>query len=255
MIAVTATAPRPSSGSFAPFHRWDRNFFLAWVIAIWIGVVMGFGGEIVHKLQTQTLSYPLIVHIHAAAMVGWLILLTTQVSLIRAGRADLHRRLGVAGVALGAAVILLGPLTAITVHALEFGKPDAEPQFLSVQLSDILAFAGLAGAALLLRTRPSAHKRLMLLATLYISDAGFARWLGGPIHGWLGDGFWSGAASLYLANDLLILGLGAYDLITRRRLHGAYVAGLAWVFGLQLTALWLLQSPGWKAISLRLIGH
>ena len=52
-------------------------------------------------------------------------------------------------------------------------------------------------------------------------------------------------AVLYLGNDLLVLGLGAYDWITRRRLHPAYVAGVAWTLALQLTAASLLLSPGW----------
>ena len=54
----------------------------------------------------------------------------------------------------------------------------APPDFLAVQLSDMLAFGTLSAAALLLRKDMAAHKRLMLLGTLYISDAGFARWLG-----------------------------------------------------------------------------
>jgi hypothetical protein len=51
------------------------------------------------------------------------------------------------------------------------------------------------------------------------------------------------------------LGLGAYDLITRRRLHPVYLLGAVWTVGLQLTARTLLHSAGWKAIALHLIGH
>ena len=32
---------------------------------------------------------------------------------------------------------------------------------------------------------------------------------------------------------LLFLGIGAYDLITRRRLHPAYLAGLVWVLAME----------------------
>ncbi len=62
-------------------------------------------------------------------------------------------------------------------------------------------------------------------------------------------------AQLYLGSDLLLLALGACDLATRRRLHPAYALGAGWMITLQLTALWLLHSPAWKAVSLRLIGH
>ena len=51
-------------------------------------------------------------------------------------------------------------------------------QFISINLTDMLGFATLAAAAILLRRDSSAHKRLMLLSVLYLSTAGFARlWL------------------------------------------------------------------------------
>jgi hypothetical protein len=127
--------------------------------------------------------------------------------------------------------------------------------FLSVQFTDIAAFAGLVAAGLLLRRKGTAHKRLLLLATLYISDAGFARCFGPEIRAWLGVGFWATAVRLYFANDLLALGLGAYDLITRRRLHPAYVGGLAWTVLLQTIALQLLFAPQWASVAVRLIGQ
>jgi hypothetical protein len=49
--------------------------------------------------------------------------------------------------------------------------------------------------------------------------------------------------------------LGAYDLVTRRRLHPAYVVGAVWMITLQLTAQAGLHSLAWKSFTLRLIGH
>ena len=62
-------------------------------------------------------------------------------------------------------------------------------------------------------------------------------------------------AALYLANDVLALGIGGYDLATRRRLHPAYVAGIAWMLANQLTAVALYFTPAWKTIALKIIGH
>ena len=42
----------------------------------------------------------------------------------------------------------------------------------------------------------------------------------------LGEGLVGTIVQLYLGSDLLLLGLGAYDLVTRGRLHPAYVAGV-----------------------------
>ncbi len=231
----------------------DRSFFLLYVLFIWIGVGMGFGPQIARHIETHASAYPLIVHFHALAFVGFLVLLTEQVLLIRAQRADIHRKLGVAGVALACVMLVLGPMTAFISDRLHLGTPRSDPAFLSIQLADMVAFAGFMAAAVALRNRPAAHKRLMLLAVLYISDAGFARWLGPGVGALLGGSFWATMATLYLANDMLISGLGVYDFITRRRLHPAYVAGVVWVLAIQLTAVSLYFSPAWKDLALRLI--
>jgi hypothetical protein len=60
---------------------------------------------------------------------------------------------------------------------------------------------------------------------------------------------------LYFGSDLLMLGLGGYDLVTRRSLHPAYIAGVLWVLTLQLIARAGLYCPTWKAFAMHLIGH
>jgi len=253
--AVLGRLPAARSGRFAPQHRWDRNFFLLVVALVWLGILMGFGPQVRQHLASAAAAYPLIVHVHAALFVGWLLLLTTQVLLIRGGRPDLHRRLGLAGAGLAAVMMLIGPATALVMHALTFGKPGKPPAFLAVQFTDILAFAGLVIPALLWRARPAAHKRLILLATLYISDAGFSRWLNAPIGSVLGQSYWAQVAAQYLPGDLIVAAIGAYDLLTRGRLVPAYVAGVAWTAALQLLAMAVMFSTWWPPIANHLIGH
>jgi hypothetical protein len=235
--------------------RADRNAFLLLTALVWVGVLSGFGTDSVHHVRKYGLDYPLIVHFHAVAFVGWLALFTVQVALIRSGRADIHRRLGIAGAVLAAIMVVLGPATALVVDAARFSATGRTPEFLAVQFTDILAFFGLTASGLAMREVPSAHKRLMLLGLIYISDAGFARLLNGVVAAPLGEGIWGEIAALYFGSDLLMLGLGLYDLGTRGRLHPAYIAGVVWVIALQCTALVLLGSPTWKALSLHLIGH
>jgi hypothetical protein len=79
--------------------------------------------------------------------------------------------------------------------------------------------------------------------------------LNGAVAAPLGGGVWGTFADLYLGSDILMLGLGVYDLATRGRLHPAYVAGIVWMIALQFTAFTLLTNPTWKALSLHLIGH
>jgi len=241
--------------TFASDHKWDRNFFLLWIGLVWFGIIAGFGSNIVHHVQAHEAAYPLIVHFHAAAFVGWLVLFTVQILLIRTRRHDVHQKLGIGLICLAAVMIVLGPATAWVVQRRDFGTPDSDPSFLAVQLTDILAFAGLIVAGFLSRGTSVAHKRLMLLGTLYISDAGFARLLAAAEAHVLGHSFPATLVELYGASDLLVLGLGAYDLLTRKRLHPAYIAGVAWIFALQILAVFLLSSPTWKAIATHIIGH
>lgn len=245
--------------SFAGTHRWDRNFFLLMVGLVWLGILMGFVPEIVHRLETHARPYPLVVHVHAVAFVTWLCLLTVQVWLIRTRRTNVHRKLGVAGMVLYPVMIVLGLSAAIVVNRESAGTPDFDPSFISVQFADMLNFTVLASAAFWLRRVPSAHKRFIILATIFIADAGYGRWWDGPILHWFTEhlgasGFWANATGLFLGDFLLVIVLGCYDLVTRRRLHPAFVYGAS--FGLLVEALggWLYVSPWWKPVAMRLLG-
>jgi hypothetical protein len=245
-IAIGGVPAKPDS---------DRNAFLLLTLMVWVAVLSGFGTDSFDHVRKHGLDYPLIVHLHAVTFVSFLVLFTTQVALIRGGRPDLHRRLGLAGAAWAGLMLVVGPATAVTVDAARYAATGHTPEFLAVQLTDILAFAGLTGTGLLLRGTPSAHKRLMLLGLIYISDAGFARFLNPLVAAPLGEGFWGEMAGLYLGSDLLVVGLGVYDLATRGRLHPVYVVGAIWMVALQLTARTMLHSPAWKVVALHLIGH
>jgi hypothetical protein len=99
--ALERGAPRKAAPP-APFpvqHPWDRNAFLAWIALIWFGVLMGFGPEIQKHIANHETPYPLITHVHGFFFMGWLVLATAQVLLIRTRRIAWHRKLGYAMVA------------------------------------------------------------------------------------------------------------------------------------------------------------
>jgi hypothetical protein len=242
-------------GDFPARPAADRNAFLTLTALVWVGVLSGFGFDSFDHVSKHGLDFPLIVHPHALAFVSYVVLFTVQVAMIRSGRADIHRRLGLAGAVLAAIMVVLGPATALIVDGAAYAATGVTPEFLAVQFIDIAAFAGLTSMGLALRGIPSAHKRLMMLGLIYISDAGFARLLNHLVAAPLGHGPIGSWAGLYLGSDLLMFGLGAYDVATRGRLHPVYIAGVIWSLALQLTALTLLTSPAWKAFTLHLIGH
>jgi uncharacterized membrane protein YozB (DUF420 family) len=242
-------APAP----FAPRHGWDAWFFPAMTALVWLGVVAGFGGEMLRMSKAGQLSYPLIVHVHALVFSGWLALFTAQVALVRRGQIALHRRLGLWAMGLAAVMVVLGLATAFFMQVHNFGTPKSDPPFLAVPLSDILSFAGLMLAGYRFKGDPVAHKRLMLLATLALADAGFGRWsltIAGPeALQTLGTTF---VGSLIIGNSISIPALllvPAYDLVTRRRVRPVVAVAAAWAVGWQLLALTLYLHPGWGAVT------
>jgi hypothetical protein len=257
MGATEAAVPRPggfSSPKSADRRRFDRNFFLLLVVLVWLGILMGFGPEIAHRVKARQ-PFEMVVYIHGGVFVGWLCLLTAQVLLIRSRRVDIHRELGMAGVALYGAMIVLAAATSVVVDYDHFATPQSDPSFLSIQLADIVNFAVLGGAAIAMRKSGDAHKRLMILATICISNAGFARWWDPGLEKLFGDGLWGSWAQDYLSDFLLIALLGAYDLFSRGRLYAAYVLGSAWELAVGFVGAWLYVSPWWKPVATALIGR
>jgi uncharacterized membrane protein YozB (DUF420 family) len=242
------------SPRFTDLRRLDRNFFLLMVALLWLGILMGFVPDIIRHNKAHEV-YPAIVHLHAVAFVSWLSLLTAQILLIRSRRVDLHRELGMAGTALYGAMLVLGVVTSVVVDYQSFGTPQYDPSFLSIQLAAMAAFAVLGGLAIAWRKSADAHKRLMILATVCIANAGFSRWLAPHLEKFVGNGYWGNWLELYLSDFLLIALLGAYDLFTRGRLYGAYVFGAVWGLGLEFIAIWLYVSPWWKPVATTLIGR
>jgi len=219
----------------------------------WFGILRGFGGDMLARAQKHLPAFPPIVHVHAVVFVLWLVLFTVQILLIRSKRLTAHKRLGFMLVGLAALMALLGPATALTVQHRSAGDPKADPAFLSIQFTDILAFVGLTAAAILLRKSAASHKRLILLGTLYITDAGFARWLASPWLNLLGMSYWAFWIALYSCPNLLVVFAGIYDFVTRRRLHPAYLVGVGWIFAVQMLSISLYFSPSWLACAKRVI--
>lgn len=240
---------------FAARHAGDRNAFAALLLLTWAGIVGGFGLDMAEHFRSHEAAYPLTVHLHALLFVGWLVLFTIQMLLIRDRRLDLHRCVGMAMAWLILPMAVVGLAAAWTVERIAgLAQPHTDVQFLSINITDMLGFVTLAGAGVWLRRDPAVHKRLMLLSLFYLGTAGFARlWL--LTIGAAGiNSFWGFFIAFNIGGDMLIVLLGAYDLATRGRLHPAFVLGAGWVLANELAAAWLYFDPAWRVISLKLLG-
>jgi len=209
------------------FHKADAVFFPVVVAWLWVGLLMGFVPEMIEPVTKQESPYLWIVHGHAAIFVAWMTLLTVQLSLVRTRRIDVHRRLGPIGAAWAPLMVGVGVVTAVMVDRSHFGTEHWRPQFAAIQFGDLLNFAILAAAALTLRRDGASHKRLMLLATVALCNAGFARWWGPYVRDWLGVGYLPRLLGLYVGDFLIIAAMLAYDVVTRGRPNRALLYG--WV--------------------------
>jgi hypothetical protein len=250
-MAVAPHRGRP----FAPSHPWDRNWFLLLILLTWAGVLVGFGWDVVDHVRRHGPPFPIIVHIHAAVFVGWLALLTVQSLLVRNRRMDLHRKLGWAMLGLAVLMTPLGLAAGWVSERRAHGTPFFDPAFFIFQIDDMVGFTGLVAAAFWLRAQPAAHKRLMVIATLFISIAGFSRIWAFAVPGAFSHHFSSFFVGLNTGSDVLILAIGAFDLITRGRLAPAYGPALIWVLANEAAASWLYFSPAWKVLATRIAGY
>lgn len=226
--------------------RTPRRFYVAMAIAVATVVLVGFSPSFYLKSVIEA-PPPLsaLTIIHGVVFTGWLVVFLAQTSLVAAGRSDLHRLLGIAGVILAAGMVILGGYTAIEGARLGHAPPQAPPplQFLAIPLFGISTFATLITAAVLNRHRTETHKRLMVLASISITEPAWARMaLVGGVPGIAPFIAFGGA-------DLMVLAAIAYDYSVSRKVHPAYLYGAAFLLAMQVLSLIAVNSSLWGSFA------
>ena len=152
-----ATAPSSLDRSPTLAARRERVFFGGMTIAMLATVIAGFGPTYFFStMSSSTFELTPVLHLHGAAFTTWMVLLVLQSTLISDGRVDVHRRVGVAGAALGACMMVLGAYVAITrfrAGVLTLGPGFPVGMLLAIALATIVVFPVLFGSALVLRRR------------------------------------------------------------------------------------------------------
>lgn len=220
----------------------ERLFFFAMCVLIFAGVFYGFRSDYVIA-GPQYFPFPsALVYVHAALFSAWMILLLAQASLVSAGRVDWHRRLGLVGFFLACGMPVLGVLVATGLFARNDTPPGLDPWVLYyVSLASMVTFLVFVYFALRYRHSPPAHKRLILLATLVIAEAGTFRW---PFH-WVHE--LSHGVSIVTYSFILLLVL--FDFYSRRKIHPATLyGGLFFIFYEETSSL-IGRSHAWHAVA------
>jgi hypothetical protein len=211
-------------------------------------VIYGFSQTITENLFHPAIPRPGVLYVHAAVFSAWIALYVLQTGLVASRNVALHRRLGLVWIAIGGALPFVGVATGIAMRRFRIIHDHEALPFLAISLTDMVMFAALFLLAVRWRKRPEFHKRLMLLATCCLLDAGFMRF---PVpDAWFDTGWF------YAAIDVLVLIAIARDLIIERRVHVVYAVGLPFMVVGQLVAWSLWQHPPalWVTLCRELVG-
>lgn len=270
MASVAGGSPHAAllnhSGAAAFIDRWIYVFMAGLFVAT---TLVGFIPDSISKLAAiqagARAPFPPVLHVHAAIMGTWLLLLLMQTVLMATGRKGLHMQLGMAATVIAPAMVLTGFFLVPTMFGQNWagmqspppGVPAAEIEIGKKFISSLVAGQIAAGVmfaifvSLALRARksdPETHKRLMILATVVPLPAAIDR------IGWLPSTYPDSVLSPMLYTVLWITPMLIWDLARHQRLLRAYVIWFAVFIPTATLVINLWWSDWWIATAQRLMG-
>jgi hypothetical protein len=223
-------------------RQWDRRIFASVAILFPVLVLIGFAPTYYLKLAFGSPPLPsLLVHVHGLAMSAWVGLFITQVYLISSKRIKLHQRLGIAGVILAVAVIVVGFMTGVASAARGASVPGVSPlSFMIVPVGDVVIFAILFAGAVYYRKKPANHKRLMLLTVLNFLPPALGRF---PFE-------FAGTPPFFFGvPDLAAILFLVFDTWKNRKLNKVFLAGAILLIASHPIRIILSTSDAWMRLA------
>lgn len=200
--------------------------------------------NLISKIDSGQLPMPpLILHIHAASMILWLLLICIQPMLINSKNYALHQKIGIASMVLATSILIsmFGIDIANINGVLELSNSNT--QELLIDYSGLLLIHGVSYLffplfyvwALVSRHKDSeTHKRMMMLATAVLMVPGIGRLI--MISKVLPDFGLIPIDARHLYMLVLITPAIIYDVYTRGLPHRAYLIALG------LLAVWIVSA-------------
>jgi hypothetical protein len=234
----------------------DRQFFTGMALVMAVTVFVGFAPTYyltaLNDARTPVLTPS--VHFHGALCTAWILLLIAQTGLIAAGRRDVHKVVGTAGILVAAAVVASGIFVAINserrVHTEVTADTLADPYvFLIFPIASVSMFALFATLGVLSRRRPDAHKRWMLLATANLIIPSLARIVTQATAEFPGIVGVPGVVGAMLLLNVFLAAMVIHDFATRGRLHPVTVWGGAFVLLSEPLRFAIGFSAPWQAFA------
>jgi uncharacterized membrane protein len=231
-------------------NAWARDranwFYLSTPLVGIAAIAIGFSTTYFLPIWRRTLDIPPVVHFHGALNLSWVLLVLSQVVLVRTRNTPLHRRIGWVGLPLAAAMLVTGCVVAVWTAKRDFPVqgPVAASSMIGV-VTSFTIFIGLVTLAIVWRRWPDWHKRLMLLATIVVLWPAWFRmrhlvpWVPRP-------DIWFAV----VAADSLIVIAAVRDAIKYKRIHPVWLYFGSTVFLEASVEIYAFDSPPWRAVGL-----
>ena len=262
--------PRPDYLSGTPranaVDRWIYVFTAASFVAI---VLAGFIPDSLMKIELvrsgQRPPFPVVLHMHAALMGTFLLLLMTQTALAATDRLDVHRRLGIAGMVLAPLLVIVGTVLIPTTYHTLWDAAQATPagakrddllfsvkvweNIMLLQIWIGIGFALFITLALKARGASAGlHKRMMILAVAMPLPAGIDR------IPWLPKTLPASPLSAELYVLLAIAPMFLWDVYRNRSVHRAYWIWLGVNVPVAVVVNSVWDTPAWHSAAKWLMG-
>jgi hypothetical protein len=233
---MATIAPKPLAQNLG-----DEGFFLRGAVIIALVIVAGFSFQL--AMGRSTFASPVRVHAHAIVFMGWVAIYLMQNVLVATDRMSLHRKLGWIAVVWIPLMIALGLYVTVVMTRAGTVPFFFQPlHFLVFDPVNILAFAGLTTAAIVMRRRTEWHRRLHFCGMSILLLPAFGRLLPLPL---LTP--WSWEATLVPAILFPIVGLWS-DIRRTGRAHPAWF----WGIGTFVLALAVTEAITYSPVGLAL---
>jgi hypothetical protein len=236
MAAALAT---PIVAKTLPGARFDHLFFSVAAILVLVSVFIGFAPTYFLAGVFRAHLPSTLIHFHGAIFSCWILLLVLQTSFVSAHRVDIHRRVGLFGFTLACLMVILGLLAGANLLVRNVAPPGVDAKtFYVIPFSEMIMFPILVFLAYRARKHPAAHKRFILIATVSLLGAAFARF-----HVFF---LYKRILPALFASYCFLLLLALYDLWSTHKLHRATSLGSILVIGVGLLRFPFAHTAVWQ---------
>ena len=160
-------------------NAWARDraglFYFGFGFYALAAVFVGFSATYIAPISRGTFDAPVIVHLHGALALSWVVFFFMQTAMVRNKRSELHRQLGQAGLPIAVGILVTGMGAALWATKRDLVTSSMALTIPIGTLTSLSIFTAFVAFGVAMRHRPDWHKRLMMLATVVVLWPAFFR--------------------------------------------------------------------------------